>query len=336
MKKILILLMSMAIFSLAFSKNIYLVIPKDATDVSYYAVDSNGDKLTVSETSEIKKYHGDDDINLVTLNIQSSDVIKFVAGYKMDGEYYFMVSSDADKDTIKNKIEIASTPFDIFDGVTTFGNYSSYPGVKVNDDVRLSIIAINKSDIENFEKIDPETLVDILGYSGVNPSNSDNNELKITYTDEDDEGKEKNIEFKSEGDILGVKTKPSSDDPLVYSVVTSLKFKVKNANKSTLTIDGSSVDNKVYDFSGGNMAIKLYNDSYNKKGKANGQWWIYIDGKAKSGEGDTIYLISDTGTVASSGIDVDSKVKAKSRKRDTRLETSIIDSENFVIENIKE
>jgi hypothetical protein len=336
MKKILILLMSMAIFSLAFSKNIYLVIPDGATDVSYYAVDSNGDKLTVSETSKSGKYHGDEDLNLVTLSIQSSDIIKLVAGYKLDDEYYFMVSSDADKDTIKNKIESADSPFDVFEGVTTFGSYSNYPGIKVKDDVRLSLIAVEQTNFENTEILVLENgTVEVSGKANFSPSNSDNNELAFSYLDDSEEVEE--AEFKSDADIFEFDkgNKPTESSPLVIENVKKLYFRVKNNSDNTLTIDGMKVEKNTLVDKYGDMTLKFYNTSY-KNGKANGKWWLVAEGDMNGGDGDIIVLIEDTGTVASSGIDVDSKVKAKSRKRDTRLETSIIDSENFVIENIKE
>ena len=303
---------------------VYLIVPNSATDLSYYARNKNG-KVTITEDedSTVSKYFGNNDLNLVTLTSYSDDVFKIMARYKMDDKYYFLISPDAVVDDIKDDFDSDDTLSEVY---STFGDYDSYPGIKIKDGIRLSMIPVTAG-TKNLTEVTEE--VTVKGETGINPNSSDDKEFSMILKDGTEYGLKKN----SGKYNLWSLTKDEEADTLSFDEITYLNFTSKEvssiAEGDLLKEDGVSIENnKTYTYEGDMKA------TFTQENDGNGKWFMEIDGT--TGGGETIVLLEDTGTVASSGIDVDSKVKSKSRKRDTRLETSIIDSENFVIENIKE
>lgn len=321
------------------TRTVYLIVPSDASDLNYHAItESTSGAMNTADitTSKATGYQGNSNIDLVKLKITPNqgeeNTLKIVAGYKYDSKYYFLVNKDADADNIKSEISAytssnsSGTPFDAFDGSSEFDDYDAYPGHKTDENIRLSLISIDEP--SNLREFSTGSIV--AGSAGVNPSASDNNELEITYNDGTDY-----IEFKNGDSILNFNgnDKASEEDPLVLSKATSVKFRVKTANKSDMTINNVAVINTIYTLSG-NMTVKLWNDKYNNNGKATGQWWINLDGTCNGG--DTIVLLEDDGVVVSTGIDVVSSVEDSSRKRKSEVDTSLIEDYNFRIKSIEE
>ncbi|ADO82505.1 hypothetical protein [Ilyobacter polytropus] len=344
MKRIMVFLMFLILLSgMAYSRSIYLVVPKDAySSMSYYAVDKSG-TVTIIEDKDLlnKKYMGNDKLYLVTLKAGSEGTFKMMAKYKLDGKYYFLVLPDADVDTIKSEFNSTDTLSEVYDN---FASYSSYPGIKIKDDVRLSLLPINTGD-KNITEITEE--VTLNGYTGINPNSSDDKEFYMKLESGTEYGLKKNSDVSTDKD----KDKDKDNTYNLYSIVTdkdgnksyskagttefekitTIRFTskdIKDTTDNVLTEDGVSIkNNETYTYEGDMKA------SFEKE-NGNGQWSMVIDGTA--GGGDTIVFIEDTGVSAESGIAVKSKVNNKSRARDTNIKTSLIDSYNFVIENIKE
>ncbi len=342
MKRIMVFLMFLILVSgMAYSRSIYLVVPKDAySSMSYYAVDKSG-TVTITEDEDLldKKYMGNDKLYLVTLKAGSEGNFKVMVKYELDGKYYFLVSPDAAIDSIKSKFKITYTLSDVY---VKFGSYSSYPGIKIKDDVRLSLLPINTGD-KNITEITEE--VTLNGYTGINPNSSDDKEFYMKLESGTEYGLKKNSDVSTDKDKDKDKTynlysivtdedgnkSYSKAGTTEFEKITTIRFTskdIKDKTDNVLTEDGESIkNNETYTYEGDMKA------SFEKE-NGNGQWSMVIEGTA--GGGDTIVFIEDTGVAAESGIAVKSKVNNKSRARDTNIKTSLIDSDNFVIENIKE
>ena len=337
MKKMLMLLLFIIVLSgTAYSRTVYLVVPKDAySNLTYYAADESGE-VTINEETDLlnKKYMGNDKLYNVVLTASSQGNFKMMARYKMDGEYYFMVSPDADVDSIKSNFSSTATLSEVN---AKFTSYSNYPGININNDMRLSMVPVT----EGSKNITEVTEKDILaGKSGISPTSAGN----------DNNNKEFKMKVKVNGEnqVYGLKknsgndydlwseTKDAAATNLEFNEINELIFTSKT-NKidagELLNEDGVPIkDNENYTYKDDDWNLEATFDQGNG---GNGDWYVTINATSKSGE--TLVFIEDTGTVVSSGIDVESKVKNKSRKRDTRIETNIFDnSESFVIENIKE
>ncbi len=363
MKKLLILLISIAFFStITYSqtKKIYLIVPSSEESLSVqgiYKSKENGsvNSITSEIESTIENYQGNIRLKLIELKINTEEDIqenslKMVAGYKgNDGKYYFLVApeeykkvdEDETTETVKTRLEsFSGTPFDAFEGTEEF-NYNDYPGYRIEDNMRLSLIPVTGGSVKNSKEFTTSPEAEkVEGTTGINPNNSPDQELKLTI-----KGSGEVIEFK--GDIAA---KGAVD--LIELEVTSVRFRPKSLNKvdklgkKILTIGGTQItnngsnreDGKGYLLTG-DMAVKLYkvkNGNGKSNGFANGQWYMDIDGKHNGTAGNTVVLLEDTGVITSSGIPVATRVENRSRKRDTNIETSLIGNKKFTIKNIKE
>ncbi len=378
MKRIMIFLMFLILVSgMAYSRTVYLVVPASAGSLTYYAVDNSGNNVSLTD-STTTSYLGNSKLNLVTLTTSSESTFKMVAGYVgSDSKYYYLVSPDAEEDDIKAKLtaNTSGTNSDVFNGVSTidsskFKNYSSYPGIKITEDVRLSLVPVTGA-VTNKREFSSGTSIN--GIAGISPSSStDKMFVMITEYDEDTTSYvyalKKNDKDDIELDTTMIKYVKNTD----YSTETSKKGEktysltgsatqvskaetVYNANYVQFGYKKPKINDKNRDDSDntdykyntyptledvegpfeGDMTVTIFNEKYEKvNGNAYGQFNIYITGTI--GAGDTIVLLEDTGVSAENGIAVKSKVNNKSRARDTSLKTSLIGSDNFIIENIKE
>ncbi|WP_372715173.1 hypothetical protein, partial [Ilyobacter sp.] len=228
---------------------------------------------------------------------------------------------------------------------TKFDKYSNYPGIKITDDVRLSLIPVTGTVTNKTEFTAGTKMEDISGTLDINPSDSlDNifvmiNDSSIYYYLKKNssltEEQLKDLGFTD--DEIKLPYTEVSTSSTNYSNVSYLHFRIQVNKDNTLTIgnettSGNNIKAETKILQGEDMNITVYNSKKN----GNGSWVVVINsGKVESG-GNTIALLEDTGVAAESGIAVGSKVKGKSRARDTNIKTSLIDSDNFVIENIKE
>ena len=372
MKKMLMLLMFIIVLSgTAFSKtmNIYLVVPDDAMDTTtkeknvttttenlkYYFMDTDGNKIADVEKAELKtnKYEGSSDLNLVKFEIKTNeDIVKMVAGYMgSDGKYYFLTDEDASGSVtaITSVINNASNPLD---AVSSLGSY----GIKITDNMRLSMIPVNSGVTNTTEFPAGTKMEDIDGVSGISPSSS-KEKVFIMINDDAIYYLKKNDELLTEEDLdkVGVPaeyrekfsdagSRKVAKDLTLYENVSYLNFEMKSYKETQLDTEAYNInetvlskeDGKIKKLQGVMEKVLIFNEKYEDSGEANGQWSIYIKGKVESSDGETIVLLEDIGTDSSSEIAVGSKVKDKSRARETDIKTSLIDSESFVIENIKE
>ena len=362
MKRIMVFLMFLILLSgMTYSKTktVYLVVPDAAigtANLKYYVIDSSGTLVTDITKTEVKtdNYEGDTALNLVKLEITTDkNILKMVAGYiGSDGKYYLLVSPDANTSNVETKLSNngSNSPFDVFNGVsatnnTKFDKYSNYPGIKITDDVRLSLIPVTGTVTNKTEFTAGTKMEDISGTLDINPSDSlDNifvmiNDSSIYYYLKKNssltEEQLKDLGFTD--DEIKLPYTEVSTSSTNYSNVSYLHFRIQVNKDNTLTIgnettSGNNIKAETKILQGEDMNITVYNSKKN----GNGSWVVVINsGKVESG-GNTIALLEDTGVAAESGIAVGSKVKGKSRARDTNIKTSLIDSDNFVIENIKE
>jgi len=104
----------------------------------------------------------------------------------------------------------------------------------------------------------------ITGQININPNNSSQNEFTLTLPD---------------GSTI-TRDDLTKDYAEYSGPATSIHVKPKGSGKQDgLIVDGASYEldnNKAYYISSEAMAVRLYNDRVDKKGKANGQWWIEI------------------------------------------------------------
>ena len=335
MKRTMVFLMFLILISgMAYSRTVYLIVPADAGSLTWYAVDESKAEVTLTNKAEESSYLGNENLKLVTLETSTEDTFKLMAKYVLDDKYYFLISSDTDTDsdssleTLETNFVSIYSPSEIY---TEYDSYSSYPGIKILEDVRLSMIPVTGEFTEFNDGIvdevylsdDDETYtnVSVKGVAGISPNNS------TTFTI---------IEKDSETSTVYTDLKTISD-PITYSytdddgydhyevTVTYAQFRAKNTSSSTFTYDGNSDSNETYTLTG-EMVLDLYSQN-----SGQGSYWMDI-----SPSGDTVVLIDDIGVTAEREISATSKASDKSKSRDTNIKTSLIDSDNFIIKNIQE
>ncbi len=287
--------------------------------------------MTITENEDLlnKKYLGNDKLYLVALTAESEGVFKLMAKYELDGKYYFLISSDTDTSTIaESNFSSDYSPSEVYN---KFSSYSSYPGIKIGEDMRLSMVPVSGKFKEFTNGIvdevylsgDDETYNNVVvnGYAGINPNNS------TTFTI-----KEKDSETETVYTDLTTISNPikysytDSDGYFHYTVtVTYAQFRAKNTNSSTFTYDGKNDGNETYTLTG-EMVLDLYSEN-----PGSGSYWMEI-----IPEGDTVVLIDDTGVTSESEVTAESKSSDKLKLRTTNLKTSLIGSDNFIIQNMKE
>ena len=316
MKRIMVSLMFLVLISgMAYSetRTVYLIVPASATSLSYYAVDKNGSEVTLTKDStEISPYLGNSSLKLVTLKASTENTFKLMAKYELNDKYYFLISSDTDTDsddglaTLESNFVSTYSPSGVCNQYTS---YSSYPGIKILDDVRLSMIPVTGkfTEITGIDvSYDGTTYTNVVvsGLAGISPTDSTSifKLNDVVYPDLSD---------LSDG----------SEFPVTY-----VQFKAKNTNSSTFTYNGiEDVASATYTITG------EVNLTFTSENSGQGQWYMDV-----SPAGDTVVLIDDTGVTAEREIAATSKASDKSKSRDTKIKTSLIDSNNFIIKNIQE
>jgi hypothetical protein len=345
MKKIIIMFMIL-LSGLAYSRSVYLVIPKDAySDLSYYAVNKSGE-VEITENTDLlnSSYLGNDNLYLVTLETSSEGIFKLMAKYELNDKYYFLISSETDTSTIEeSNFSNTYSPSDVY---TKF-NYSSYPGIEIGDDVRLSMIPVSNvftefsvvSSTNDSSSIAVDTgywyknkkknssgelnNVTLEGISGINPGNSE----PFTILKKGESSENVYTSLKEMPSEIGY-SYTDSDGYLHYKVtVTYVKFKTKNLSKLKLNGVDVEVASDFYATLEDGMTLDIYG-----KNSGNGQWYITFGEE----EENTIVLLDDAAVSTESEIAIKSKVNGKSKTRETTLKTSLTESDNFIIQSIKE
>jgi hypothetical protein len=257
-----------------------------------------------------------------------------MAKYELNDKYYFLISSDTDTDsddglaTLESNFVSTYSPSGVYNQYTS---YSSYPGIKILDDVRLSMIPVTGEFTEFYDGIvdqvylsdDEETYINVAvdGVAGISPNNS----TTFTIIEKDSGSETVYTDLKTISDPI--KYSYTDDDGLKhYTVtVTYAQFRAKNTNSSTFTYDGNADSNETYTITG-EMVLDFYAENAGQ-----GSYWMDV-----SPLGNTVVLIDDVGVTAEREIAATSKASDKSKSRDTKIKTSLIDSNNFIIKNIQE
>jgi|GEM_PF-2889610 len=337
MKRVMIFLMFLILVSgMAYSetRTVYLIVPEDAGTLSYYAVDEYETEVTITASTETTSYLGNSNLKLVALDASTSDTFKLMAKYELNDKYYFLISSNTDTESDDN-LEILETNFVSTNSPSEvyneFGSFDDYPGIKIQDDVRLSMIPVTDEFTEFTDGIvdevylsdDDETYnnVAVNGYAGISPNNS----TTFTIKEKDSETETVYTDLKTISDPITYSYTDDDGNDHYTVTVTYAQFRAKNTNSSTFTYDGKNDGNETYTLTG-EMVLDLY--AYNS---GQGSYWMEI-----IPEGDTVVLIDDIGVTAEREIEATSKASDKSKSRDTNIKTSLIDSDNFIIKNIAE